>query len=240
MKRIFILFSVILLSRPMLAQVDLSELSQTNMSTIADEDGDYSDWLEIRNNGPSPANIGGYGITNDPLVPFKWVLPSYDLAPGEHKLIWTSGKNRIPVVDHFETVIAANDVWSYIVPTAEPNSSWRSPGATGLVGWTTAVGGIGSGDSDDGTTIASPTSVFLRKTFNITDASTIHDLLFYMDYDDGFVAYINGVEIARATLGSAGVLTPFNTLASGNHEANGYQGIALDMYTINLLALPNL
>jgi hypothetical protein len=123
MKRLVILSYLAILLSPALAQVDLSELSQTNMAVIADEDGDYSDWLEIRNNGPSPANIGGYGITNDPLVPFKWVMPAYDLAPGEHKLIWTSGKNRIPFVDHFETVIAANDVWSYIVPTAEPNAS---------------------------------------------------------------------------------------------------------------------
>ncbi|MDP4631235.1 MAG: lamin tail domain-containing protein, partial [Flavobacteriales bacterium] len=198
MKRIFTLLSCVLFSTVIFAQVDLSELSQTNMATLSDEDGDFSDWLEIRNNGATSVNIEGYGITNDPLEPFKWVMPSYDLAPGEHKLIWASGKNRFPVIDHFETVIAANDVWSYIVPTSEPNASWRSPGATGLVGWITAIGGIGSGDNDDGTTIASPTSVFLRKTFNITDVSAIHDLMLFMDYDDGFVAYINGVEIARA------------------------------------------
>lgn len=240
MNRVYILLYLVLLSSPMLAQVDLSELSQTNMAVIADEDGDFSDWLEIRNNGASSVNIEGYGITNDPLEPFKWVMPSYDLAPGEHKLIWASGKDRIPVVDHFETIIAANDMWSYIVPTSEPNASWRSPGATGLAGWLSGAGGIGAGDSDDGTTIASPTSVFMRKTFNITDISTIENLFFYMDYDDGFVAYINGVEIARASLGSTGVITPFNTLASANHEANGYQGIPLNMFTVNLLALPNL
>ncbi len=240
MKKTVLFLSAFLFAGFVFGQVDFSELSQTNMSTLSDEDGDYSDWLEIRNTSAAPVNIGGYGLTNNPLEPFKWVIPSYDLAPGEHKLIWASGKNRIPVVDHYETVIAANDVWSYIVPTSEPNASWRSPGATGLVGWTTAIGGIGAGDNDDGTTIPSPTSVFLRKTFNINDVSTIHELMLYMDYDDGFVAYINGVEIARATLGTSGVLTPYNTLASGNHEANGYQGLAIDMFEVNLLAYPNL
>ncbi|MFM7619605.1 MAG: hypothetical protein ACKO5Y_07175, partial [Bacteroidota bacterium] len=157
MKHIYLFFFAICASSMMYSQVDLSEFSHTNMNFISDEDGDYSDWLEIRNTGATTVNIGGYGITNEPTIPFKWVLPSYDLQAGEHKLIWASGKNRIPVINHYETVIAANNTWQYLVPTSEPAASWRLPNQN-LVGWSTGTGGIGFGDNDDGTTIPTSTS----------------------------------------------------------------------------------
>lgn len=220
------------------SQVELSEISVTNISTVADEDNSYEDWFELRNLSPNPININGFGLSDDPLVPFKWICPNYSLASGEHKLIFASGKNRIPTIDHYESIITANQMWNYIVPTTEPNASWRSPGAT-LTGWLSGVGGIGFGDGDDGTTIGTATSVYLRKTFNLTNVNDIKRLILYMDYDDGFVAYINGVEIARANLGTTGVLTPFNTLAT-SHEANGYQGLAIDAFEVNLTQLTNL
>lgn len=220
------------------SQVELSEISVTNISTVTDEDNSYEDWFELRNLSPNPININGFGLSDDPLVPFKWVCPNYSLASGEHKLIFASGKNRIPTIDHYESIITANQTWNYIVPTTEPNASWRSPGAT-LTGWLSGVGGIGFGDGDDGTTIGTATSVYLRKTFNLTNVADIKRLILYMDYDDGFVAYINGIEIARANLGTTGVLTPFNTLAT-SHEANGYQGLAIDAFEVNLTQLSNL
>jgi len=64
MKSIYTLLLILLFPAVMYTQVDLSELSQTNMSTLSDEDGDFSDWLEIRNNGATSVNIEGYGITN--------------------------------------------------------------------------------------------------------------------------------------------------------------------------------
>ena len=45
-------------------------------------------------------------------------------------------------------------------------------------------------------------SVFIRKEFILTDIQDIEELVLSIDYDDGFVAYINGHEIARNNLGS--------------------------------------
>ena len=43
-----------------------------------------------------------------------------------------------------------------------------------------------------------------------------------MDYDDGFIAYLNGIEIARSNVAG----TPgWNSLASADHEAMMYQGV---------------
>ena len=238
MKKLFSFFFLLTILPSFFSQVELSEVSVTNISTIADEDNSYEDWFEIRNLSPNDVNINGYGLSDDPLIPFKWLCPNYTLASGEHKLIFASGKNRIPTIDHYEAVIKANETWNYIVPTTEPDPSWRSPGAI-LNGWQAGIGGFGFGDGDDGTTIATATSVYIRKPFTLTNVSDIKRLILYMDYDDGFVAYINGVEIARANLGTTGVITPFNTLAT-SHEANGYQGLAIDDYEINLTQLSNL
>lgn len=235
-KQILLFGLIIFLPISIFTQVELSELGHTNMNFIADEDGEFSDWLEIRNTGSLSVNIADYGLTNDPTLPFKYSLPNYELQPGEHKLIWASGKNRIPVIDHYETVIAANYTWQYLVPSSEPDASWRLPNQT-LIGWSSGIGGVGFGDNDDGTTIPTATSVFLRKTFNLSDVATIEFLKLYMDYDDGFVAYINGVEIARANVGAVGTPPVFNSLAAGNHEANGYQGIALDGFEVSMSSL---
>jgi len=49
-------------------------------------------------------------------------------------------------------------------------------------------------------------SVYLRKTFTVTavQAASAVPLLLDIDYDDGFIAYLNGIEVARANMGAAG------------------------------------
>jgi hypothetical protein len=214
------------------AQFEIGETCTGNISIIQDEDGSYEDWFEVRNLGMVPTNIGGYGLSDDPTNPLKWICPNVTMAPNERQLVFASGKDRVSFIDHYEGIILANQTWNYLVPTSEPTNSWRLPGAT-LTGWSSGIGGIGFGDGDDGTTIPTATSVYLRRSFTLS-ATTIAELkrlILYMDFDDGFVAYLNGVEIARSNLGIVGVTPAFNTLAS-NHEANGYQGLTIDSWEI--------
>lgn len=44
-----------------------------------------------------------------------------------------------------------------------------------------------------------------------------------MDYDDGFVAYLNGTEVCRSGMGAAGSAVSYNTGAT-SHEAVIYNG----------------
>lgn len=93
------------------AQIKLSEVSQTNINTIADGDNDFNDWFEIRNDGVASVDLNGYVVGKN-ANQYQWSLPAYNLAPGEHKFIYASGKNRVPTIDHYETILPAND---YIV-----------------------------------------------------------------------------------------------------------------------------
>ena len=72
--------------------------------------------------------------------------------------------------------------------------------------WEVAPSGFGYGDRLDiiGTVLddmeESYVSVYLRHTFEIENLAGINSMAFNMDYDDSFVAYINGVEVARRNL----------------------------------------
>jgi len=67
----------------------------SNTRSIADEDGDHPDWVELYNSGPEAVNLLGYGLTDNPSSPFKWTFPSRVIAPGEFLLVFCSDKNRL-------------------------------------------------------------------------------------------------------------------------------------------------
>ena len=133
-------------------------------------------------------------------------------------------------VDHWESVVLPGDQWNYLVPTSQPNASWNQLGFDSS-SWSTGPSGFGYGDEDDATVISPTMSVYVRKTFEITDATAVEFLVLDIDYDDGFVAYLNGQEIAR-NLVSGGV-PDFNQASDGNHEAILYQGFAPERFGVD-------
>jgi hypothetical protein len=88
--------SVLLLwTVPVFSQsLTINELMASNATTIADEDGDFEDWIEIYNFGSDPINLEGYGLSDNYNNPFKWVFPDYTIMPGHYLLVWASGKDR--------------------------------------------------------------------------------------------------------------------------------------------------
>lgn len=76
-----------------LATPMISEFMASNQTTIADQDGDYTDWLELFNPGPSPANLSGWYLTNKATKPTKWRIPAVTLPAGGYIVIFCSEKN---------------------------------------------------------------------------------------------------------------------------------------------------
>lgn len=79
---------------PVSAQVALNEIQASNGITIADEDGDFEDWIELYNYGNETVNLSGYGLSDEYDDPFRWVFPTVAIGPGEFLLVWASGKDR--------------------------------------------------------------------------------------------------------------------------------------------------
>lgn len=129
-------------------------------------------------------------------------------------------------VDHWESVVFPGDSWRYFpATTSGPVTGWQDP-LFDDTAWLQAVGGFGYGDNDDMTDIGgnpNPLSVAVRTRFVISDTALIELAVLHIDFDDGFVAWINGVEVARSNLGMPGDFPAWDTPAA-DHEAVMYNG----------------
>ncbi|MBN2455051.1 MAG: metallophosphoesterase, partial [Sedimentisphaerales bacterium] len=118
--------------------------------------------------------------------------------------------------------ILVGDAWKYFGGTSEPPANWNDLNFDDS-SWLQGATGIGYTDGDDATILSDMQntyiSVYARKEFNVPDPNAVYRLLFSMDYDDGFVAYLNGTEIARANV--TGNPPDYNTPADDDHEASG-------------------
>jgi hypothetical protein len=74
--------------------VIISELMAVNTKTLADEDGEFSDWIELRNRGTDPVSLLGWHLTDTHAAPDLWTFPDVTLPAGGHLLVFASQKNR--------------------------------------------------------------------------------------------------------------------------------------------------
>ncbi len=211
-------------------QLVINEIAPSNISIIQNSDGDFSDWLEIFNSGSAVVNLAGYGLTDEASSPYQFKFLSGSLQPGERMIVFASDSNSNMLVDHYEMAVSGNSPWKYKTGSPSLDTNWRNLSFDDS-NWSTGNGGIGFGDGDDGTPIPISLSVMMRKTF-IADTSEILSAILRMDYDDGFVAYLNGVEIARSNM-NGNKRPAWNELATEAHEADMYRGILPDSFYID-------
>lgn len=220
MRRIFIIVLLILLTFQAQSQLIIAEISADQGTS--DVMGDSSDWLEILNVSEETINLEGYALSDDNDNWNDWVFPNHSLAPGERILILASGKDKKYRAEEWEFTVVDNAEWKYVVPTSSLGDLWTENGYDDS-NWSTGVGGFGYGDGDDGTTLQNATSVFIRHEFSVNDVADIGYMAFSIDYDDGYIAYLNGVEIGRSETMTASS-GAFNDFASANAEAILYTG----------------
>jgi hypothetical protein len=137
-------------------------------------------------------------------------------------LLIISAGEVAPQVSDPPLPIVRGDVWKYTKGTAEPPADWNTIGF-GDSGWVSGASGIGYGDGDDATLLSdmqnSYSTVYTRRLFNVANPAALSGLELKVDYDDGFVAYLNGVEVARRNVPAG--FRAYNSLASSSHEASG-------------------
>ncbi len=93
--------------------VVINEVMSSNSSTIADEHGDFDDWIELYNYGTAPVNLSGFHLSDNNSAPLKWALPAVDIQPGEFMLIWAdSDMAQGPFHTNFN--ISASDETIYL------------------------------------------------------------------------------------------------------------------------------
>lgn len=75
-------------------KIEISEVLSQNSGILSDEDGAYSDFVELHNYGKSAVNLKGWYLSDSDNKPLLWRLPSLTLAPGEYVWFFASGKDK--------------------------------------------------------------------------------------------------------------------------------------------------
>ena len=124
-----------------------------------------------------------------------------------------------------ERLVPRGATWRYLGGRAEPAGNagdWTGLGFSDE-DWESGAAGFGYGDGDDATVLSDMrngySSVYARRYFELSDPARFAALQLVVDYDDGFIAYINGVEVARANAGAPGAIPAHTDLALEAHEA---------------------
>ena len=76
----------------------ISEICANNKFSYEDGYGDPSDWIELRNPNPTAFSIAGYGLSDNPLLPMKWVFPVGTTIPA-HGTVLVMASNRTDGTD---------------------------------------------------------------------------------------------------------------------------------------------
>jgi hypothetical protein len=72
----------------------ISEFMAANTKVLADEDGAFSDWIELHNPGESDVNLAGWHLTDSASNKTKWKFPDLTLPAGGYLLVFASSKDR--------------------------------------------------------------------------------------------------------------------------------------------------
>ena len=68
----------------------INEFMASNSATVADQDGEFDDWVELYNNTSSPIDLGGYYLSDDAADLMKWQFPAGTFIDGNgYLIIWT-------------------------------------------------------------------------------------------------------------------------------------------------------
>lgn len=76
--------------------VAITEIMACNRLGLVDEDQQRPDWIELYHGGSEVVNLAGWSLTDDPARPRKWMFPAVPFLPGQHIVVFASGKDRRP------------------------------------------------------------------------------------------------------------------------------------------------
>ena len=214
----------------------VNEFMASNSTTLYDEDGDASDWIELYNPTGQAIDLRGWALTDNEDRLDKWIFPEKTLDAGEYFVVFASGKDRSPGGGVWNSIVRRGDLFRYFPGAEQPPANWNEPGFDASE-WNEGASALGyerdaaGADIQTEVNIADLLSLYARIEFTVDDPDDVLQAVLHMDYDDGFVAYLNGQEIARSFMSPG---TPsFNTPASGLHEAMIYQGGAPEPFALS-------
>ena len=81
-------------SRLAMAGVVINEFLADNATNIVDQDGEHSDWIELKNTDAAPVDLAGWYLTDNATNLTKWQFPTTPIGAGGYLKVFASSKNR--------------------------------------------------------------------------------------------------------------------------------------------------
>jgi CotH kinase protein/Lamin Tail Domain/Right handed beta helix region/Dockerin type I domain len=197
--------------------------------------GQLIDQVDYNDDEPWPKTADGLGSSLElPPGESENHLAQFwkaSLAPGG-----TPGKvNSVRVANEQFEIIPMGALWRYFKGVSEPDASWKQIVFPGESSWLVGNAGFGYEDGDDNTILDDMEdnyrSVYIRADFQIVSGAHFKNLILQIDYDDGFVAYLNGQEVARGNIdGAPGSFVGYTSGTITGHEAGAAEFFDLSDY----------
>jgi len=73
---------------PVISGLVINEVMAANFSKVADQDGEYDDWVELYNGGANDINLSGFYLSDNENILNKWMFPNITIASNDYLIIW--------------------------------------------------------------------------------------------------------------------------------------------------------
>lgn len=103
----------------------ISEVMPSNCSYLMQSDGEYYDWVELKNISEEPLDLGRYALSDDPGDLHKFPLPDVTLQPGKSIVIICSGNTNLTgkKYTHAPFTLSREESWVYLSLLSESGCS---------------------------------------------------------------------------------------------------------------------
>jgi len=138
----------------------------------------------------------------------------------------------VPMMEKAEEIIPPHSMFRYLTPSStHSKQNWTNPNFKETSSWKSGRSGFGfqrSGTSLSGlikTKVStSKRVIWTRKKFSVKDQNTLASLILRIQFDDGFIAYLNGEKVASA---NALNNPKYNSYATSNNNENSFSDFDL-------------
>ena len=103
--------------------VVLNEFMASNTGTLADPQGEFDDWIELRNLTDSAVNLTGLYLTDEPGNPRKWAFPAgTTIAANGYLLVWADEDGLATSGLHANFKLSGSGEQIYLIDTDANNN----------------------------------------------------------------------------------------------------------------------
>ena len=200
---------------PVLGGLVINEVMAGNNSAVADQDGEYDDWVEIYNGNNFALNLNGYYLSDNEYDLTKWSFPNVSIAPDDYLIVWcdTAGSSQVGL--HTTYRLSADQEEVYL---SDPNGN-----VLDAVHYVNMIVDQGYARVPNGTGVMQ----YQDHTYDATNQSPVS--IDYIDSSTNFRVYPNPSNERIYILGTSEDIAVFNM--TGQQVFKGYNNKSIDIST---------